>query len=95
MIKIFLERLSILCLLLCACGHAERATVKPAKSAEEKWISNSKQDAYSAISLDSADIDIFIADHRLSEQRARQLRLFYQNRNYQFAWFSEEGLSQQ
>lgn len=96
MIKIVLERFSILVLFfLSACGHAERATANPAKNAEEKLIAVSQQNAYSAILLDSAGVEAFIKDHALSDQRARQVRQFYKSRDYQFAWFDEEGVSQQ
>lgn len=51
--------------------------------------------AVTQLVLDSAYVERFIKTGRLAEKEAVRLRNFYNNRNYQFAWFTEEGLAEQ
>jgi murein L,D-transpeptidase YcbB/YkuD len=51
--------------------------------------------AYNDLFLDSAAVEQFIADKKLPDTLARRIRSFYNARNYQFAWFSSDGLTEQ
>ncbi len=51
--------------------------------------------AFSELFLDSIKIEEFIKSANLSKASASDLRDFYRNRNYQFAWFTEDGLAEQ
>ncbi len=85
-------------LLFTAChNHSKTAD---AKSSKEKKISKrdysiTKQNAYNNLFLDSADVENFILKNKLADSTARWMRSFYNTRNYQFAWFSSNGLSEQ
>lgn len=52
-------------------------------------------EAVTGLVLDSTFVAQFIARQGLPEKQATQLRNFYNNRNYQFAWFTEDGLAEQ
>ena len=54
-----------------------------------------KENAFSKLFLDSTKLENFIAGQQLNDSVANRLRNFYNSRNYQFAWFTEEGLAQQ
>jgi L,D-transpeptidase YcbB len=51
--------------------------------------------AVTRLVLDSAYVEHFIAEQQLAEKEAAQLRNFYNSRNFQFAWFTEDGLAEQ
>ena len=54
-----------------------------------------KENAYNDIFLDSSNLEKFIADNKVADSLSRRLRSFYNARNYQFAWFSTHGLTEQ
>ena len=54
-----------------------------------------KSNSYSEIFLDSLFLERFISSRNPSPEDARRLRNFYNSRNYQFAWFTKEGLAEQ
>jgi len=51
--------------------------------------------AYSDLFLDTAELDQFISLQHLNDTLALELHNFYNARNYQFAWFHQDGLSEQ
>jgi murein L,D-transpeptidase YcbB/YkuD len=51
--------------------------------------------ACSDLFLDSADLDLFISQQHLNDTLARELHNFYNVRNFQYAWFDQDGLSEQ
>lgn len=51
--------------------------------------------AVTQLVLDSAYVERFIKSGKLAEKEAVRLRNFYNHRNYQFAWFTEDGLAEQ
>jgi L,D-transpeptidase YcbB len=51
--------------------------------------------AVTRLVLDSGYVDAFIHEQQLDEAEATRLRNFYNSRNYQFAWFTEDGLAEQ
>ncbi len=54
-----------------------------------------KKQAFSDIFLDSLAVENYISDNNIDEDYTRSIRFFYNARNYQFAWFSSKGLSEQ
>jgi murein L,D-transpeptidase YcbB/YkuD len=88
--------------LFAACqNHSSNSTESDeAKSEGEKKISKrdlsiNKTNSYSDLFLDSVTMEKFIADKKLSDSIARRIKSFYNSRNYQFAWFSSDGLTEQ
>ena len=51
--------------------------------------------AFSELFLDSIKLKKFITELKLNDADAARLRTFYKNRNYQFAWFTSDGLAEQ
>ncbi len=50
--------------------------------------------SFSKLFLDSATVVKFITDQNTSDSDAVQLRNFYKSRNYQYAWFTEDGIAE-
>ncbi|MBD0295375.1 MAG: L,D-transpeptidase family protein [Flavisolibacter sp.] len=61
----------------------------------ERDISINESNAYSNLFLDSAALEKYIQQTRLDATTAQQMRNFYNVRNYQFAWFTTDGLTEQ
>ncbi len=51
--------------------------------------------AFTNLKLDSSTVENYIVQLQLPDTSANRLRSFYNSRNYQFAWFTEEGLAEQ
>ena len=51
--------------------------------------------AFTNLKLDSAVLEDHIRTQKIPDTSANRLRSFYNSRNYQFAWFTEEGLAEQ
>lgn len=51
--------------------------------------------AYSPLELDSTKLEDYISKNQLKPSIAIEMRNFYKNRNYHFAWFGEDGLTEQ
>lgn len=50
---------------------------------------------YSDISLDSTTLETFITRQQLNDTLATGLRSFYNSRDFQFAWFARDGMTEQ
>ena len=67
-------------------------------SAYAAWArdeSITEANAYSDLFLDSAAIENYVQKEKLSDSAAKALRNFYLLRNYQYAWFTSSGLTEQ
>jgi len=51
--------------------------------------------SYSDLFVDSSILENYIQRHKLSTADAQGIRSFYNYRNFQFAWFSSEGLTEE
>lgn len=96
MISTLLKTMQIVLLLgLAACGQASVQTMhiedQTYKRPPVVQTATDVVDQY----LDSAAIEQFIAEHKLESRRADQIRRFYESRDYQYAWFDNDGLAQQ
>jgi murein L,D-transpeptidase YcbB/YkuD len=65
------------------------------KKISKRDNSINRSNSYSTLFLDSSTMEKFIADKKISDSVARRMRSFYNTRNYQFAWFSNDGLTEQ
>ena len=70
------------------------------KTEKEKKITKrdysiTKANAYNDIFLDSLNMESIIAEKKIPDSLSRRIRSFYNARNYQFAWFSSKGLTEQ
>ena len=71
----------------------ERNVSSPKKS--ERNLSINAENAYSDLFLDSNKVEKFIADQKLNDTLSNQFRKFYNQRNFQFAWFASDGVTEQ
>lgn len=95
-----------ICSLFIACGgnssdgNGDGDGAKGSKSELDKKITKrdlsiTKANSYSDIFMDSSDLENFIAQKKPSDSIIRRMRSFYNARNYQFAWFAGNGLTEQ
>lgn len=96
--KTFLYGLGLL--LLASCNDGDSQEGNSSKSESEKKISKrdysiTKANSYSTLFFDSLEMEQFIAEKKLDDKITRRMRSFYNTRNFQFAWFSDDGLTEQ
>lgn len=68
---------------------------KAKKNVSKRDISITPASSYSELFLDSMTMENFIVEKKIADSLARRMRSFYNTRNYQFAWFSKDGLTEQ
>ncbi len=91
--------LTLLVIFIAACNNNNsnsdnKSSKKEAKISSRDYSIN-MQNAYNDLFLDSLDLENFIAKNNIPDSLARRMRSFYNARNYQFAWFSSDGLTEQ
>jgi L,D-transpeptidase YcbB len=84
----------IIFILLVSCGNSEKQQNINNDTTVEIMGSIAKENAYSEIELDSAFLESFIKQNKIESSRAEEMRSFYQSRDFQFAWFTNEGVAQ-
>jgi murein L,D-transpeptidase YcbB/YkuD len=92
--------LVLVCGWLAACNSEGGSETNESAQEAKKKISardNSitKAVSYSSLFLDSLAMESYIAERKVPDSIARRVRSFYNTRNYQYAWFSEDGLTEQ
>src|SRR2546421_5933499 len=90
----------VCCLLIVACNNKGRTQNNEGKPETEKKISSrdksiNNSNSYSDLFFDSTYLENFIKQKKPDDSIARRIRSFYNTRNYQFAWFSSDGLTEQ
>ncbi|HET7896756.1 MAG TPA: hypothetical protein VFL47_03785, partial [Flavisolibacter sp.] len=103
--KRILIYLALICNLIAACQNANTknssgsSSDDPEQEAKKKVskrdLSINKANAYSDLFFDSTAMEKFITSSQLPDSIARRMRSFYNTRNYQFAWFTSHGLTEQ
>ena len=76
-------------------GSSSSDSAKGVMSAPLRDLSITSENAYSDLFLDSTALENFISSEKLNDSIATGLRNFYNVRNYQFAWFSSERLTEE
>ncbi len=67
-----------------------------ARKVTERDYNVTKDNAYNDMFLDSLAMEKYISDRQLGDKKiALRFRSFYNARNYQYAWFSTKGLTEQ
>lgn len=79
--------------LIAACANEEPAP-DPAQQAKEIQKVFETDEVYSVRTLQQADIDRFLAHHPEARIDSADIRRFYKRRNFQYAWFVNDSLSQ-
>ncbi|MGI8584703.1 MAG: L,D-transpeptidase family protein [Chitinophagaceae bacterium] len=93
---------AIICSFLISCNNngqsnndAEKDNKREKKKITKRDFSVTPQNAYNDIFLDSNNVETFITEKKLPDSLVRRIRSFYNARNYQFAWFTSNGLTEQ
>jgi L,D-transpeptidase YcbB len=86
--------------LFMSCNAQEGSNGETTEQKEEKKISKraygiTKSNSYSDLFLDSMVMEKYILEKKVSDSISRRIRSFYNTRNYQFAWFTSKGLTEQ
>lgn len=68
---------------------------KAPKNISRRDYSITTANSYSTLFMDSMSMENYITEKTLHDSIARRLRSFYNTRNYQYAWFSGDGLTEQ
>ena len=76
-------------------NQKEKKVTKEEKNISERDLSITASNSYSDLFLDTAALQNFINQNKIADSIARRLKSFYNTRNYQFAWFSSDGLTEQ
>ena len=76
-------------------SQEENAAAKAEKNVSDRDLSITRSNSYSNLFLDTATLQNFITQNKIADSIARRLKSFYNTRNYQFAWFSSNGLTEQ
>lgn len=73
----------------------EEKTTKDVQNISKIDVSINPSNSYSDLFLDTSSVQNFITQNKISDSIALRLISFYNARNYQFAWFSSNGLTEQ
>src|SRR5215831_705500 len=65
------------------------------KNISSRDLSINSSNSYSDLFLDSMTMENFISQKKVPDSIANRMRSFYNTRNYQFAWFDSDGLTEQ
>ena len=76
-------------------GDGDNNEQEAKKKISKRDYSITKENAYSDLFFDSTAMEKFIASKNVADSIARRMRSFYNTRNYQFAWFTSNGLTEQ
>ena len=92
--KIFLASAALL-LFLVACNNKNTPAENKEKKTYKANTGITAGNACNNLFLDSAKLDDFIAKDSIEDNIADQMRAFYYDRNFEFAWFAPDGLAEQ
>src|SRR5215204_439098 len=84
-----------LILFSCNTENNKAKATKEAKNISTRDVSITTSNSYSDLFFDSSALQNFITQNKIADSIARRLQSFYNTRNYQFAWFSSNGLTEQ
>ena len=97
--KRFLVYASFVSSLIVSCNAQEGSSSREEKVEEKKIskrdLSINKSNSYSDLFLDSLAVEKFISTKKIPDSLSRRIRSFYNTRNYQYAWFTSRGLTEQ
>jgi murein L,D-transpeptidase YcbB/YkuD len=85
-------------LLLAACDNmTETNALNSPKSRKisSRNLAINRSNAYNDLFLDSTTVENFITEQKIPDSISFRMRSFYNSRNFEFAWFSSEGLTEQ
>ncbi|HKO80553.1 MAG TPA: L,D-transpeptidase family protein [Chitinophagaceae bacterium] len=84
--------------LLLSCNDEAETSAGPGKKSKKisaRNLSITPSNSYSDLFLDSATVENYIMEKKIPDSIAWRIRSFYNSRNFEFAWFSSDGLTEQ
>jgi len=96
--------IAFVCCFLTACSYndSDTGTKQGSEASNNQKKNISKRDrsitasnSYSDLFFDSTALEQFIQKKKVADSIADRIRSFYNSRNYQYAWFSSDGLTEQ
>ena len=96
--------IAFVCCLLVACSNndSDKENKQGSENSKNQKKNISKRDlsinasnSYSDLFFDSTAMEQFIQKKKIADSTADRIRSFYNTRNYQYAWFSSDGLTEQ
>jgi len=93
--KKIISLLGLVSLLAFSCSEHENKSDKKEKKISKRHYGITKANSYNDIFLDSMDVVNYISKNKIPDSVARRMISFYNTRNYEYAWFSSDGLSEQ
>ena len=76
-------------------SSSRKTNAEKDKKITKRDFSITKENAYNNLFFDSMVLVKFITDNKLDDSISRRITSFYNARNYQFAWFTNNGLTEQ
>jgi murein L,D-transpeptidase YcbB/YkuD len=78
-----------------ASGDDDSEKTEATKKVTKRRYFINEQNSYSNFFFDSASLTKYFADNKVSDSLTRRMISFYNNRNYQYAWFTQTGPTEQ
>ena len=91
----FIKRMLIVVLAIMAITGCKNSSSQKKNLPVGRDTTITNTNAYSSLELDSMMLENYISKNHLDSSMAEKMRDFYKNRNYHFAWFSTDGLTEQ
>ncbi len=86
---------ALLCFAACNNNEQSGGAARADKDLTPRNFGITKANSYSDLFLDSMAMEAFIAEQKLNDTLSTGMRNFYNARNYQYAWFASDGLTEQ
>jgi L,D-transpeptidase YcbB len=87
--------LILLCLVFSLSNCADKLNSRRQSDNLVRNLAINKFNSYSSLFMDSTTVELFIKEQKLNDSISHDIRVFYNARNFQFAWFSGDGLTEQ
>ncbi len=93
--KIITGILPLVIIISCNSNKEDAVKQEKERKVSKRDLSINASNAYNDLFFDSAVLVKFLSDNKINDTLARRMTSFYNSRNYQFAWFSSNGLTEQ
>jgi len=80
--------------LAASCGEDGKINFRRKKTFTQRDKSITPQNSFTDLFLDSMKLEQFLNAEKIDSATAQHIRSFYNSRNYQYAWFNKDGLSE-
>ncbi|HRO41410.1 MAG TPA: hypothetical protein PL009_01155, partial [Flavipsychrobacter sp.] len=80
--------------ILTGCDENGKMRLGRKKIFTERDKSITAQNSFTDVFLDSMRLEQYMSGNNIDSATAQNMRSFYNSRNYQYAWFTKDGLSE-